>query len=253
MLEGWIKLHRVLRKKPIWKNSTPEQKVLLVTILLEANHEENEWDWGGEKFRAKKGEFVTSAKSLCEAAGKGISRQNVRSALQRFKKMDFLTYKSTKHGMLVSIMNWESYQSKKDKSNQPSNQGVTKDQPSGNHRVTTNKNDKNEKNKRTLKEYDSNEPSLKTEKDEIVSQGAIPKVKEEIEKLVEEFYQEKSFDKIHAFKNKAYKSHNPRAVLHALIRWKIKPDKDPKLAWGYCTNILKVENGLYNEQDYLKA
>lgn len=144
--KGWIKLHRKLILKPIWKNSTPEQKALLISILLKANHEEKEWDWGGNKFKAKKGEFVTSAQSLCNAAGKGVSRQNVRTAIARFKKMDFLTIKSTKHGMLISVTNWDTYQAKAEEPNHTPNQGVTKDQPRGNQGVTTNKNDKNYKN-----------------------------------------------------------------------------------------------------------
>jgi DnaD/phage-associated family protein len=141
--QGWIKLHRVLIKKPIWKLSTPEQKTILITLLLMANHEETEWEWEGKKFKAKQGEFVTSINSIIEACGKGISFQNVRSALERFKKLEFLTYKVTKTGRLISVVNWLDYQLIDVEPNKATNKEVTKTQQRGNKEVTTNKNDKN--------------------------------------------------------------------------------------------------------------
>ena len=42
---GWIKLYRVLLDDPVWKLSTPEQKAILVTILLMVNHDPAEWEW----------------------------------------------------------------------------------------------------------------------------------------------------------------------------------------------------------------
>lgn len=37
-MQGWIKLHRELLDKPIWTESTPEQKTILITLLMMANH-----------------------------------------------------------------------------------------------------------------------------------------------------------------------------------------------------------------------
>ena len=42
ILDGWIRVHRELLDKPIWLNSTPEQKTILITLLLMANFKENE-------------------------------------------------------------------------------------------------------------------------------------------------------------------------------------------------------------------
>ncbi|MFS1351445.1 hypothetical protein ACLZX5_14425 [Enterococcus faecium] len=39
MTGGWIKIYRQLLEKPIWQESTPEQKVILITLLSMANHE----------------------------------------------------------------------------------------------------------------------------------------------------------------------------------------------------------------------
>ena len=142
MRGGWIKLHRQLLDKAIWQCSTPEQKTILITLLMMANHERKEWEWKGKKFVCEPGQFVTSLSSIVKNAGKGITIQNVRTALEKFKKYEFLTYESTKTGRLITIENWGIYQSEDEKLTKKS----TKHQQRANKELTTNKNDKNDKN-----------------------------------------------------------------------------------------------------------
>lgn len=110
-MEGWIKLHRVLIEKPIWKCSTPEQKTILITLLLMASHKPNDWEWNGKKYTIQPGQFITSLKSIAEKAGPGVSIRNVRTAIDKFEKYEFLTNKSTNKNRLITIVNWELYQS----------------------------------------------------------------------------------------------------------------------------------------------
>ena len=146
-MDGWIKLWRILIEKPIWLRSTPEQKSVLIVLLCLANHEENEWEWKGEKFKVRPGEFVTSLESIRKKSGLGISIQNVRSSLTRFKKLEFLTYKATKMGRVITICNWNEYQP-----NEKATQQRT--QQTGNKGATTNKNDKKDKNKNIQSDFD---------------------------------------------------------------------------------------------------
>ena len=139
-MPGWIKLHRVLTEKAIWTCSTPAHCKILITLLTMANHEEKQWLWQGKKFEAKPGQFVTSLDSIRKKCGKGISTQNVRSALVKFKELEFLTYESTKTGRLITIVNWLAYQAKEESSNKDSNCQPTNDQQSNNKEPTTNKN-----------------------------------------------------------------------------------------------------------------
>ncbi len=143
MTDGWIKLHRELLEKAIWKTSTTEQRVILITILLLANHEENQWEWEGKKFICKAGQLITSSTSLAQKSG--VSRQNVRTALKKFKEYEFLTYQSTKTGILLTVINWDKYQVREKEPNQDTNQSLTNSQPTPNQPLTTNKNDKNDK------------------------------------------------------------------------------------------------------------
>jgi DNA replication protein DnaD len=150
---GWIKLYRELLDKPIWRLSTPEQKSILITLLLLASHEPNEWEWKGEKFTVRSGQFVTSLESLAKKTGIGISIQNVRTCIHRFKKLGFLTNKSTKCGRLISIINWDSYQPDKKAPNKDGDKGVTKTQ----HMSNTYQECKNVKNeKKDPKTYCAN-------------------------------------------------------------------------------------------------
>ena len=141
---GYILLHRCLMDKPIWFQSTPEQKVILVTLLLMANHEQSEWIWQGIKFEVQPGQFVTSIDRIVKKAG--VSKQSVRTALVKFEKLEFLTNKSTKTGRLISIVNWHTYQVEKRKSNKDANKDLTKNQQRPNKDLTPNKNDKECKN-----------------------------------------------------------------------------------------------------------
>jgi len=129
---GYLKLHRELYHKPIWKQSTPEQKVVLLTLLAMAWFNPNEWEWKGSKFKTEPGQFITSLDSIVVDCGKGISIQNVRSSLKRFEKLGFLTNESTKTGRLITIANWALYQPKEDN---PTKQ-PTKTQQRGNKEVT---------------------------------------------------------------------------------------------------------------------
>jgi uncharacterized phage protein (TIGR02220 family) len=162
-MKGWVKIYRELLQKPIWKKSTPEQAKILIVLLLMANHDKTEWEWMGQKFEVEPGEFVTSLESVKLEAGKGISIQNVRSALKRFKKLDFLTERSTKAGRLIKICNWESYQDQTKENQQ-------RKQQRGNKEVTPNKNERRKEynlivgylNKKTGKSFRAN--TAKTQK-----------------------------------------------------------------------------------------
>jgi len=109
-MEGWICLHRILMDKPIWRQSTPAHKTVLIALLLMASHKESEWTYLGETYQTKPGQFVTSLESIRKNCGKGVSVEQIRRALVKFQKADFCTNKSTKTGRLITICNWEKYQ-----------------------------------------------------------------------------------------------------------------------------------------------
>lgn len=168
-MSGWICLHRDILEKPIWTTSTTEQKVVLMTLLLMANHEEKEWEFKGEKYKVKPGQFITSIGSIVEKCGKNVTTQNVRTALKRFEKYEFLTIESTSKNSLITLVNWEVYQGYEPIANKPSNKRLTNDQQTPNKRLTTNNNDKQLNNvtniNNSLQNYSSHK--LKFDEDDL--------------------------------------------------------------------------------------
>ena len=149
-MTGWIKLHRELIEKPIWQKANSGQKVVLITLLLLANHESSCWEWQGEQFICKSGQLITSIETLQKASG--ATKQNIRSALLKFEKYGFLTNQSTKTGRLVTLVNWNNYQGKNDEpTKQPTkNQQRTNKDPTNNptpNKKLRTKEFKNDKNK----------------------------------------------------------------------------------------------------------
>ena len=144
---GWVKLHRQLLHKPIWTATTPEQKVILMTLLMRVNYKASTWVHRGVVYQLNPGQLITSAAALAAMCGKGITDSKVRTALDLFKKYGFITSLSTKRNRLITIENWESYQSVPGTGDNngteasPSNdQGIT-------NSIATNKKERSEKNK----------------------------------------------------------------------------------------------------------
>lgn len=146
MSDGWIKLHRELLNKSIWTCSTPAQKVILITLLMMANHEEREWEFKGERIKLQPGQFITSLPAIAKLAGDGVSVQNIRTALKRFAEYEFLTDESTDKGRLITICNWELYQRGLEETNSQTNRPLTDHQQTANRPLTANKNNKNDNN-----------------------------------------------------------------------------------------------------------
>ena len=132
MNTGFIALHRKLLDSPIWQVTTVEQKVILITLLLMANHSEKKWYWQGEEFICQPGQFITSLPNIVKACGNGLTVQNVRTALKKFENMNFLTDQSTKTGRLITIVNWQVYQGKRDVDNRQPNSQLTESQQTPN-------------------------------------------------------------------------------------------------------------------------
>ena len=143
-MSGYFKLYRELLNKPIWLNSSNEQRVILITLLAMANWKETEWDYYGEKIKLNPGQFIASAPAIKERCNSSeITIMKIRTALERFEKLDFLTVsltgKSTKSGKLITIVNWRLFQSNEEEdnrqNNRQNNKEITDRQPTDNRHI----------------------------------------------------------------------------------------------------------------------
>lgn len=137
-MEGWIKLYRKLIENPIFLK--PELLQLFIYCLLKANHETQRIIFNGQEIEIKSGQFITGR----EVMGRDL-KQNPITTYKRLKVLEnlqILNIKSNNKFSVVTVLNWELYQSEEMKRNSKrNNKGTTKEQQ-GN----TYKNDKNEKN-----------------------------------------------------------------------------------------------------------
>lgn len=260
--KGWIKLHRALLDKTIWINSTPEQKTILITLLLMANHEKNQWEWKGEKYTVKEGEFITSLEKIALMCGKGITKQNVRTSLKRFEKLQFLTNESTKKNRLIKIENWGLYQDKENQPNIVTNKDLTKTQQRPNKDLTPNKNDKNDKNDKNIFNNLSNDklfvPLIQkwNKLPETVSKISTLKKDTQRYKMlsqrVSEYGENKVLEAIEKIKQSSFLQGNNNKGWTITFEWFVRPNNFVKVLEGnYADKKIQKSNfikGRYIEQ-----
>ena len=158
-MAGWIKLYRELGDKPIWLESTSDQRSVLMALLMMVNYEPNKWEWQGKQYECMPGQVITSLPKIAERSGKGVSIQNVRTALKRFEKLGFLTDESTNKNRLITIVNWAIYQGSDDEPNRQTNKQLTGNQQATNRQLTAIKNIRTKEGKnKELKDIVEQEP-----------------------------------------------------------------------------------------------
>ncbi len=100
----------------------------------------------------------------------GFTRMNYRSAVALLVKHHYITIKPTNRGTVATLIDKSIYDINEEEDNQQKNRRVTTTQPTGNQRVTTNKNDKNDKNEK-----------IKDKKDIVVVNTPLPELFEKYE------------------------------------------------------------------------
>lgn len=147
LANGWIKLHRQLQECPIWYGERFSKGQAWVDLLMLANHSDKDILFNGEIVTIKRGQYLTSMVKLSE---KWLwNRKTVLSFLKLLEKDKMIVRKSDNKKTLITIENYEIYQSKDDDVGQQNGQlniqhtGQQRDNRLDS-RTDTNKNDKNE-------------------------------------------------------------------------------------------------------------
>ncbi len=116
---GFVKLHRQLLVWE-WYSDLPV-RVLFLHCLLKANYKNTKWK--GKEIKA--GEFITSLNSLEEETA--LTRQQIRTALFKLKSTHEITHKSTRHYSIITVNNWDKWQTEQHTTQQSSNTQATLD------------------------------------------------------------------------------------------------------------------------------
>lgn len=110
----WVKLYEKFTE---WEwHDIPEMVSLFFHLLVKAQYED--YSYHGKVI--KRGQLVTSRAKLCKLTG--MSQQTIRTCLRRLELTKEITKQSTNYNTLITICNYDIYQSKQNENNQPSNQ-----------------------------------------------------------------------------------------------------------------------------------
>ncbi len=135
---SWVKLHRKFLHWE-WYDDI-NTKTIFLHLLLTANYEDKKW----RGFVIRRGQRIVGSLALANEVR--LSRQKVRTALERLKSTNEITTKSTNEYTIITIVKYEEYQSAEAEvtseitNEQPApNQRTTNEQPTDNQRITTTK------------------------------------------------------------------------------------------------------------------
>ena len=137
-MNGWIKLHRKFTEWEWYQNS--KMVHLFIHLLVTANHTDKTW----QGIHIKRGQLLTGIKSLNKDTK--ISIQSLRTCLSKLKITQEITIKPTNKYSIITICNYEDYQSIIDEANNQTNKQLTNKQQTTNKQLTTTKKVKKEKN-----------------------------------------------------------------------------------------------------------
>jgi len=139
---GYIKLYRQIRMWEWWDDINTRN--LFISLLLDVNYTTGNW----MGMTIEPGQTITTTARMMKQTR--LSRQKLRSCLNRLQSTSEITIETTKRYHRITITNWALYQSDQEETTK----GITYEQPTDNPQVTNkqplykNKRKKEEKNTR---------------------------------------------------------------------------------------------------------
>ena len=134
--KGWVRIWRKLLDNPIFKDS--EAVHLFIYLLLKANHKQNKFLFNQREMAIDRGQMVTGIERMSKDTG--LTHRQIRTRLALLKNIGILTRKTTNRFSIITICNYDHYQSRDNEERQAERQADDK-------QTTTNKNVKNVKKK----------------------------------------------------------------------------------------------------------
>ena len=108
--DGYIRVHRKMLDN--WIMQDPQTLQVWIYLLLRASHKKHSTIINGTVVNMKRGELIFGRKKC--ATFLEISERNVRTAIKRLEMTNMiakrLSGKSTKSASVISIINWDTYQ-----------------------------------------------------------------------------------------------------------------------------------------------
>ena len=108
MSDGYITLPRKLKENPLWDDKPFAKGQAMIDLLFRANWKSKKLLHGNQSFELKRGEFLTSMKSLSEDWD--WCQQKVKTFLTYLEKDGTIKLKITNKYTIVTVCKYDSYQ-----------------------------------------------------------------------------------------------------------------------------------------------
>lgn len=133
MADGWISLHRKIRKNPVFNDH--QLLRLWIICLTEATHKGREQLVGKQIVQLEAGQFITGRFDLHKMYSEGLKAKDrvteytVWRWLVTLQDLEFLSINSSNKFSIVTVVNWSKYQShEQENEHQMSNKRATNEQ-----------------------------------------------------------------------------------------------------------------------------
>lgn len=127
-MKGWIKLHRSLFDNPVVTQSSDHLTVWLY-LLTHATPKPYRAIFGGKEITVQCGQLITSRKSIAECVHRGVDGSKVQRILKSFENAHQIEQKTTNQNRLITLKNWNLYQSSEQQNeHQVNNECTTNEQ-----------------------------------------------------------------------------------------------------------------------------
>jgi hypothetical protein len=243
MHRGYIKTWRKIED---WGWYTDSKMVhLLIHFILKANYKDSFF----RGIKIKRGQLVSGTLSLSKNTG--IARQSIRTCIERLKSTNDIKVQSTNKFSIITVCNYDTYQSDEEKINQhknnSSNQQLTNNQPTTNQQLTTSKELKALKEGKERKAFNKSNPSHRAR---VIKKGGAETTLEMHPKIVAWGFEESwnDFLKIRKEKGKGI-SLKHQAALIAELEGMPEPDRLSSIRQSFVNNWHYLKNPLNKSEE----
>ena len=146
-MSGWFAMNRAMFEHPIFCGK-PERIAVWAWIISTAAWKDTRQDADGKTVMIKRGQVLTSYRQISSATGVGV--QVIRTLIERLQSESAINTDTNNGRILITLCNYEKYQSVGANANTASNTTITQEQHSDNTAVTHKRTNKQNNNKDSI-------------------------------------------------------------------------------------------------------
>lgn len=110
MDKGWVNVHISFFEEPVWTEATPEQKSVMMSVILQANEQEEEVRWNGEMRLIQPWQLVVSNRQLADFVSPRFAINKAQTVLKKLAATGFLTYESNGNHILITVIQRDTFE-----------------------------------------------------------------------------------------------------------------------------------------------